>query len=387
MKNLKKLVIASFMLVIAFVAVVSSTYAWFTQGKDATVKDITIGVIDSEKALLIGKEDGVWSREVEVAFDGLLTPVTLTSTKSGEGTDASPYVYTVAENPFLQLNWSDELVPTVDPAAALNEKGTVEEYIVNTEAYSNTQTYYTRTGEQSPYTYAQANIEAFADNVTYYVKNPEYVYAGYITFDLYFQVTVDQVEDWTTSSISMDINKLIALNPLPANAQAGDEPTSNEKAISSFRLAVVESATATKELKDIAQGVGNNLTGVYGSGTQFAISNGWLEMFRTSNENKVDGQNEQPATYNKYIDKEAGENPTKYVLTHADAASSEKAKNIGDGYEYTMSCNSATAILHNDGLTRTFKITIYVWMEGWDGDNINAASGCKYTFGLSFEAR
>ncbi|MBO4622961.1 MAG: hypothetical protein J5691_03635 [Bacilli bacterium] len=371
MKNLKKLVIASFMLVIAFVAVVSSTYAWFTQGKEATVKDITIGVIDADLSLLISTDGNTWSREVDLDYDGSFTPTTLLT--------ANGIV-------FEQLNWSDELVPTFGNAVALNEKGEVDQYIAAT-AYAANTVYYTRTGENtaaSPYVFAEADPQPTQDDFNasgLYVENPNYVASGYITFDLYFQISVDSTEAWTNTSINMNISKLQALNPLPANAEANAQRTTNDRAVSSFRLAVADTAGIQTILEDSAD---DTSKGHYGSGDQFNISNGWLEMLRTSDINEN----------GEYIAKDAEQNPTKYVLTNGDAAQSgdnskvEKINNGANAYEYTISCaNGSTAQYSVDGLTKVFKVTIYVWMEGWDGDCINAASGVDYTFALAFEAK
>ena len=185
MKNLKKLVIASFMLVIAFVAVVSSTYAWFTRGTDAKVNDITISVVDAQKSLLIGRENGVWSRNVTVDPVGKMTPVTLVSGNSGT---------TVTR--FDQLKWSDALVPSLEPAEVLKEGAENAEYIAADATFDAQTVYYTRSGSgtsASPYVYAEAEgITEFAANTDYFVKNPAYVAEGYIKFDLYFQITVQE---------------------------------------------------------------------------------------------------------------------------------------------------------------------------------------------------
>ena len=383
MKNLKKLVIASFMLVIAFVAVVSSTYAWFTRGTDAKVNDITISVVDAQKSLLIGRANGVWSRNVTVDPVGKMTPVTLVSKTNGTQVDK-----------FSQLVWSDDLVPTMPDAKKLNEtQDNIEQYIQAGETFAVNTTYYSRTGEgteASPYVYAPAEPQPTSENYNatgLYVVNPQYVGEGYIQFDLYFQITVDKPTDWSSTYIEMNITGLRAWD---YNNNVLTE-TNNERAMSSFRLAVAEGNSGI--LAAIVQGKGAGMTGVYGEGDQFKAPNGWLEMLNNSAINANDAIIEDVAA--------AESVPAHYALTHKDAASIDANlladyDTSGDAtgnptYEYTMHCldndNNATIAGSDSDLTKTFKITIYVWMEGWDGDNINAAANCQYKFGLSFRAR
>lgn len=78
MKTTKKLFMATLMLVIAFVAVVSSTYAWFTSRQEAEVSDLNLKASTYGTDLqisLTGDDDFGYS--VELAETGaLLTPVT-----------------------------------------------------------------------------------------------------------------------------------------------------------------------------------------------------------------------------------------------------------------------------------------------------------------------
>ena len=415
MKNLKKLVIASFMLVIAFVAVVSSTYAWFTRGQEATVNNISIGVVDASKSLLIGRENGVWSRQVTVTPIGKMTPVTL------RGTDADVFTK------FQQLEWNDQLEPSLVDSKALHE-----EYVKASGSYDQDETYYTKSG--NVYTqvtssssedfakyyvkdikaveYIKADATAFdavnkeyytlSNNVyskvaspvegavaDYYEKNPQYVGAGYIAFDLYFQITVDVATEWANTMIQMDVNDLRAWN-FEDNV-AAEANGNNERAMSSFRLAVIEAGTVNQIAKIISgQGVktpaqGENAAvyydGVYGAGDQFAATNGWLAMLNESD------LNENNAVITKTTD-------FALASTYEDHASKNSTlqKTIdttANVFEYEMSCGEGCNALietSTDGLTKTFKVTILVWMEGWDGDNINAAANCEYYFGLSFRA-
>lgn len=56
MKNMKKLIISAFMLVIAFMALVSSTYAWFTSSDVATVSNIQISTVSADNLLIAYKD-------------------------------------------------------------------------------------------------------------------------------------------------------------------------------------------------------------------------------------------------------------------------------------------------------------------------------------------
>ena len=414
MKNLKKLVIASFMLVIAFVAVVSSTYAWFTRGSDAKVNNIEIGVVNAEKSLLIGKEDGKWTKNVTVTPFGKITPVTLISKTNGTQVDK-----------FQQLIWGGDLTPEFIDAKPLNE-----EYVKASGSYDPTKTYYTLNYNTGAYTQVTNNDEddfanyyeksqnineyvkasgEFNDNTdyytlsgneyvlvdnanaedinSYYVKNNNYVAEGYIKFNLFFQITVDDASDWERTSIQMSLDGLHAFDYDEYGDVTDDE---NQRAVSSFRLAVAEGAPQTQTIARIIEGVGGYATeGRYGVGTQFALSNGWLELVHNAMPTYLDKDEDTDHAYELHTPDVAsnaysGNDP----LVVLDAAGT----NSVPAYEYTMNCGTDTTAsqaqisVSDDKLTKTFQITIYVWMEGWDGDNINAAAGCQYIFGLSFRA-
>lgn len=79
MKNSKKLIIATLMLVFAFVAVVSSTYAWFTMQNEASVDTIELDVVASGKDLQIsttGAEGSYGFLAKLGTIDGTISPVT-----------------------------------------------------------------------------------------------------------------------------------------------------------------------------------------------------------------------------------------------------------------------------------------------------------------------
>ena len=158
MKNLKKLVIASFMLVIAFVAVVSSTYAWFTQGTTAEINDIQIGVVDANKAMLVSTDGTNWSKEIELNYNGKLTPATVMNFTSGE-------------LKFQQLSLGNN--PLEDsvalPVSNLEEPEVVAEGAEGYDQYL-------------------LDKAAYDDAVK--------TVGGYVKVELYFQVTVNAITDW-----------------------------------------------------------------------------------------------------------------------------------------------------------------------------------------------
>lgn len=88
MKSTKKLIIAAFMLVFAFVAAVSSTFAWFTLQNEVDVNEITLNVGSAGKDLQISStgNEGTWGYAVTLGtIDGVLTPVTYDATSRSEG--------------------------------------------------------------------------------------------------------------------------------------------------------------------------------------------------------------------------------------------------------------------------------------------------------------
>ena len=385
MKNLKKLVIASFMLVIAFVAVVSSTYAWFTKGQDATVQNITVGVVDANKALLISKDNTNWARQLSFGYDGKITPVTLEATAGDNNTYNTPV--------FKQIVWSDNLVPYYASVSALtdNTLAAYEQYTVASSFDANAK-YYSRTGEgtdASPYAYA-VDSSVTADNFatgTHYVNKADE--AGYIQMELYFQIIVSKASDWA-GHLYMNLTDVHAYNYNAAGTEV-DTNSPNYEAESSFRMAVVYNGNIEKILKKADQTVQSvNYNGHYGEGKQFAKDSGWMKKMA-----------EAANADNKFVELE--ENATSYtLLASRQQAVYGKEADINDGnqentstpvYEYDLvtlaeepSTNADCVYESQDGLTRTYHLTLLVWMEGWDGDNTNAAAKCAYRFGLSFRA-
>ena len=324
MKNLKKLVIASFMLVIAFVAVVSSTYAWFTTSDEAKVNEITIGVVDASAALLISEDGNRWSSTVDVMdnIKGKFTPVTLT------GTVSDPII--------KQLNGN---------------------YVYGTDSVYNL--------------YNGANENG----------------KGYLAFDLYFRVEISSGLQFENFDIAMNIIDLQAGIP---GDETGDPWTPNISAKSSFRLAVAEYTANGSEIKAIAEGEGN---GRYNSGNQFEATNPWMELYAGIGTNKLVQPIEEVSDETTTI--------TGYKLvTDADVAMCEPAdvttpvngaltKVISDGDEYRFHCanvSHSTSLddIQTNDIQGFVKIRIYVWMEGWDGDNMNDAASCQYAFKLQF---
>ena len=363
MKNLKKLVIASFMLVIAFVAVVSSTYAWFTQGTEASVNNITIGVVDAEKSLLISKDGTTWAKGL--AFDFANKQLTPTTIVTDDG----------SVDHFNKLMWDDNLNPYLVEATEMEESTVIPQNVEHLE--------------------------------------------GFIKFDLYFQIGVDDATKWATTTLNMDLN---ALNALKDN-------TPNALAISSFRLAVAEGANdnVLTVIESYADGEGR-----YNSGSQFVKDNGWMALCAKnvagilSEEDHiytVDAEhNDAHVADTSYAHgplvelNGTGEGnatgATAYQLKAVDAiygainegvysTTTGKVVDLDNGttgsgatlapvYELELGANSVnptTYVESTDHLIRTYHLVFYVWMEGWDGDCVNAASAVEYMFNLKFKVK
>ena len=383
MKNLKKLVIASFMLVIAFVAVVSSTYAWFTQGQDATVNTIQIGVVDANKSLLISKDNASWARTLAFGYDGRITPVTMEATSS-EGNYINPA--------FKQIVWDDELVPSYANATKLDDN-TVSNYAqyVQAQSFDSSAKYYTRSGEEGAYTYTVASgvtSANFASGI-YFINKADAV--GYLELQLYFQIIVARESDWNGTYVHMDLEDLHAYNFTGENGAANTQDT-NHEAESSFRMAVVYNGNIVRILKTKDETVGSVVyDGGYGEGKQFAKDSGWMKKMA-----------EQANAANKFVELQDNADEYNLLATREQAVYGAKEYDINNAmqentsnpmYEYDLPialadtlANSGCVYISEDGLTRTYHMTLLVWMEGWDGDNTNAASSCQYQFGLSFRA-
>ena len=387
MKNLKKLVIASFMLVIAFVAVVSSTYAWFTQGQDAKVTEISIGVVDANKALLISKDNASWSRNLGFGYDGKITPVTMQATAGENSTYNTPV--------FKEIVWSEQLVPSYANASPVADKTIAgyERYTVASSFDANAKYYAKSTNDQNEDVYTlETNVTAdnFAQGTHYLDKADN---AGYIQMELYFQIIVSKASDWTNSHLYMDLTDLHAYNIVN---NAVDETSINHEAESSFRMAVVYDGNIVKVLKTADETVGEGQSavtydGAYGSGKQFDKDSGWMK--------KMEGI---------FVQADNAQAPTKFQLIAPQAVYGKEANYnpaLGDAsnvanYDYDLVIpttetvaqtpdllNDGCVYISTDGLTRTYHLTLLVWMEGWDGDNTNAAASCQYRFALSFRAQ
>ena len=384
MKNLKKLVIASFMLVIAFVAVVSSTYAWFTQGQDAKVSEISIGVVDANKSLLISKDNSSWSKNLGFGYDGKITPVTMLATAGENNTYNTPV--------FKQIVWSDQLVPSYANASPVVDN-TIADYARYTAASSfdaNAKYYAKTTNDQNEDVYTlETNVTAdnFATGTHYLDKADN---AGFIQMELYFQITVSKASDWENSHLYMDLTDLHAYNIVN---NVVDEESVNHEAESSFRMAVVYDGNIVKILKTADETVSSvTYNGAYGSGKQFDKDSGWMK--------KMEGI---------FVQADDEQAPTTFELIAPEAVYAAKEANyipaLGDpsnaaNYDYDLEIpttdtaaqtpdllNDGCVYISTDGLTRTYHLTLFIWMEGWDGDNTNAAASCQYRFALSFRAQ
>lgn len=354
MKNLKKLVIASFMLVIAFVAVVSSTYAWFTTSSDAKVSDITIGVVDATKSLLISKDQDnlSWSKNLSYDFSGdKYTPVTIhTSNKVLDST-----------NPFYELELDNNLY-----------------------AY-----------------YMQAQQLVEADNTAQ---------TGYVRLDLVFQIQA--AENLYNSKIYVDVINLHAFAKNVALNVANDSgEEENEYAMSSFRLAFVKNGTVEQIIQGTREATSPDVAGTYGAGNQFKATNAWMQKYAATaaeNYQYIDDENNNvtPVVKGGFVTAGADNGP--WTLNNPDAAyatTNSIVKNYNQSTyaptddnvtdaEYAITtfykevaCTTAITEADTDVTTGYAKISIYVWMEGWDGDCENLASGGSYRFGLQFQVK
>ena len=362
MKNLKKLVIASFMLVIAFVAVVSSTYAWFTQGTEAKVNDITVGVVDANKAMLVSKDGTNWSKSIDLNYTGQLTPSTVTAFDASTGTFTFKHLTIGEATPLSEINGLVEHDVATDGA------------LVKPDAVAKPQGYDAYVAEGDTHTLAKPQgYDAYVEYLEDLAEYNEKALGGYIAFDLYFQVTVNKSTDWNTTTINMNLENLHAWQVV--SNQPTD--TDNPQAVSSFRLAVVQlgGASYTNNYSKFVEE--QTSEGRYGSGDQFENTNNWMQIYR-----------------NEGLVNEPAENATVYTLKapHDLSGSFYAANNtqaVSENYEYSFNCfdsniNSNASEI-DGGLTRQFHIRVFVWMEGWDGDNVNAASGVQYKFDLNFK--
>lgn len=333
MKNLRKLVIASFMLVIAFVAVVSSTYAWFTASSDATVKDIQIEVVDASNSLLVSTDGENWGKEIDVQFVGKFTPVTAVTGENGIE--------------FRELRTDKNLKPYDVAATLLDKSG---------------------------------------------AANADTTKKGYLKFDLWIQLDAKDAATFDADKISIDLTNLHAFAAKSNNQFITDTTDENYKenafAVSSFRIYFENQDVQGRNTMIEGQG-----TGTYGFGDQFdGNKNAWMSLYASPAhaaelaENHSDATEVSGKTYGPYVT--APESGSTYTLADQDPIHTGTVVNntAADQFEKTIEkADFLAANITNNGASGRIHLVVYVWMEGWDGDNVNAASGCLYSFGLNLE--
>ena len=118
MKNMKKLLVSAFMLMIAFVALVTSTYAWFTNSEVATVSNIQISTVSADNLLVAYKdttpEDSDFKTRIDLEnIEGLelknVSTIDLENWYTASADDPNSYEIG-AENTYSQVNDTSDYV-------------------------------------------------------------------------------------------------------------------------------------------------------------------------------------------------------------------------------------------------------------------------------------
>lgn len=174
MKNLKKLILSGILLVVALVAAVSSTLAWFTMQQDASVNDMELGAASEGLDLQISTDNTNWGYVVTVA--------------SPNGALLKPTTFDASDTTFKELAFDTD---------ATNEDKNKFEYVDTTPIIPGA-----TTGE------------------------------GYLTFDLYFKSSNENIKNLylniTDSLLSTELENKTILNTVRMMFIVQEDETSSD---------------------------------------------------------------------------------------------------------------------------------------------------------------
>ena len=110
MKSTRKLIMATLMLVVAFIAATASTYAWFTSNQEAKVENINMkaGSEGNDLQISLTGTEGTWGYEVKLGdLFGSLKPSSFDKTAKGFYSLTIPQDETLFAYEKLQVNLAD----------------------------------------------------------------------------------------------------------------------------------------------------------------------------------------------------------------------------------------------------------------------------------------
>lgn len=316
MKSLKKLITASLMLVIAFVGVVASTFAWFTMQNQVTVDDLQLEV-------------GVAGRDLQISLDGTnfgyrvaLAPLPV---DEGEtlGFKLKPVTYrndSLGGWMFNTLALDEEGVYEYDSTQSLLYNGTTWDGTAGTSSFFEFDAWFVSSAATiSAPLVVRFDAYAFEGALSALTLDGQAFGALRVKFAVY-----DELED--------EFVDVIIYEPNYATASAYDNDT--------------------------------NLIGTFGTGsfyndTKKFISNTAFAPFVQDTLSTINGEDH-------YV-LEASVLDEKYEHTYFESASAARSADLTVTYGTTarfidiVSLQSANAS----------QVRITIWLEGWDGDATN----------------
>lgn len=304
MKSIKKLIMASLMLVLAFVGVVASTFAWFTMQNQVDVDDIQLNV-------------GTAGFDLQVSFDD------------------ENYGYTLAL-PTLSEDFT--FIPTT-------YQTTFKHLVLDTNS-------------ESP-TYGQYIYEAISPltyNATTEVWDGTVADTSYITFDLYFTSS-----EATPLLIKFDVTTFEA-------ALTDSLGVANALSKGAFRVMFEEDGPETSLVNIFepfyaaAYDNDENLFGTFGLGEFYKKDRGFIANQAFDNFLLRTEVDPFPYDFSTINLEEHYQLDTSEVTAYTSVNSQDAEAAVGD------ISGEFIHIATTGGSNVSTKVTVTIWLEGWDGD-------------------
>ncbi|MDD3191846.1 MAG: hypothetical protein PHP41_03750 [Bacilli bacterium] len=326
MKSTKKLIIAAFMLVFAFVAAVSSTFAWFTLQNEVDVDEISVEVGAAGNDLQIAGLDGSFSYSYALTQP---TGVTL-----------------------LPVTWDNTATPSFQKLS-LNAGG------------------------GTPYfEYASASGASLGYADSTYTWNGT---GDYLTYDLQFR----------SNTTALEVYLDLAANPFTLNETDPLKAAQNAEVLKTIRIMFVDLDSEGDEVpaSRVIYSPYYNVLSDFGNGDYFLKDSGWIAegAFWANpttpllSETVNAGADETPGTADDYY--EVNTTNVKSYPTYIPFAGELSTVISTTRVDETKGLKVTT--LETKAVAES--VRVYIWIEGWDGNATNESALSAFDTRLLFK--
>lgn len=369
MKNARKLFTASIMLLVAFFAVVTATYAWFTVQTTPEIGNINFGVTEGEGVYFSLDPDELgWSNNLtgDEIYDylGLYSEVNSKRTYKYTFKPVSP---SATENGFIATFHKLQL--ELKPEFGQNQYQLAD---------------------------VTSEIPSSAATKSQYLENTTTTAAGYLAFNLYFKsvkpvdlylygakVYTDlSVEDETVRSINAAAAKMARIGFVP---EVDDETTAKQRVLRIFNPSTYSISSDASSRSAI------------GGGAFYAKANVeklFRDMINKKENNFLKLNNPEQDEYYTF-----GDHPS--VVNMSSAIQNSYNMNLlrgtftvdGDSHVDSQTNEHGQPIIsipawNGENIdangTNYVYVTIYLWLEGWDNNSVDAAQNGEFQLDFKF---